>query len=130
MITFKRLLSEIQAHSPIVPVEASKFDLKDEDTFNEINKNLDTTLSVGFSTVGEAFTKVRKILAMYRIELPQVDYVDNKAGTIKLPITQKDTSGENYFDVTGPAQEKAKDHMLFFSYKLSNGIYAVSAEIV
>jgi hypothetical protein len=130
MITIKKLLSEIQAHSPIVPVEASKFDLKNEETFEEINKNLDTTLSVGFSTVGEAFTKVRKVLAMYRIELPQVDYNDNKSGTIKIPITQKDTSGENYFDVTGPAQEKSKDHMLFFSYKLSNGIYAVSAEIV
>jgi hypothetical protein len=129
MKSFKTFISEIQAHSPIVPVDATKFDLKSKEAINEINKNLDTTLSVGFANVGEAFNRVRKVLSMYRIELPQTEFNDEKQGTISIPISQKDTSGENYFDVTGPNQEKTKDHTLKFSYKLLDGIYETSAEL-
>jgi hypothetical protein len=128
MKSFKTLISEIQAHSPIVPVEATKFDLSTKEAVNEINKNLDTVLSVGFGSVGEAFNKVRKVLSMYRIELPQTEFNDEKRGSLEVPISQKDTSGENYYDVTGPNQEKVKDHKLKFSYKLLDGIYQTSAE--
>lgn len=128
MKSFKTFISEIQAHSPIVPVEATKFDLKTKEAVNEINKNLDTTLSVGFGSIGEAFNKVRKILSMYRIELPQTEFDDEKEGSISIPISQKDTSGENYYDITGPNQEKSKDHVLKFSYKILDGIYQTSAE--
>lgn len=128
MKSFKTFISEIQAHSPIVPVEATKFDLSTKEAVNEINKNLDTVLSVGFGSVGEAFNKVRKVLSMYRIELPQTEFNDEKQGSLEVPISQKDTSGENYYDVTGPNQEKVKDHKLKFSYKLLDGIYQTSAE--
>ena len=129
MKSFKTFIAEMQANSPIVPVEATKFDLKDESTFNEINKNLDTVLAPAFSNPGEAFNKVRKVLAMYRIELPDQEFEDDKKGSIEIPITQKETSGENYYNVTPPNAEITKDHKLIFNYNLKSGVYEVGAVI-
>ena len=129
MKTFKQFISEIQAHVPIVPVQATKFDLDKEETFNEINKNLATALSVDFSDVLEGFNKARKILSMYRIELPVVSFDDDMKGELKIPFSQKETSGESLHNVTAPFKEKTKAHVFVFKYELVNGVYDVSAEI-
>lgn len=130
MKSFKQFFSEVQLHVPIIPVEVTKFDLNDDATINELNKNLAVTMSVGFSNIEEAFNKVRKVLSMYSIQLPQTTFDDDMKGTIEVPLDQSEESGESHFDVTGPFQEKTKRHKLKFNYELKDGYYDANAEVV
>lgn len=130
MKSFKQFISEVQLHVPIVPVEVTKFDLEDDSTINELNKNLAVTMSVGFGNIDEAFNKVRKVLSMYNIQVPQTTFDDDMEGSVEIPLDQSDESGESHYDVTGPFQEKTKKHKLKFSYELKDGYYDANAEVV
>ncbi len=130
MKSFKQFFSEVQLHVPIVPVEVTRFDLEDDSTINELNKNLAVTMSVGFSNIDEAFNKVRKVLSMYSIQVPQTTFDNDMKGSIEIPLDQSEESGESDFGVTGPFQERTKRHKLKFNYELKDGYYDAKAEVV
>lgn len=129
MKTFKKFVSELY-HVPVISVEKHHNDISTEETINEINKNLSITLSMDFPNIEQGFDKAKKVLSMYGIEIPQEKFKNEKKGSIKVPITQKYSSGESIYDVTGPFQEKNPEkHYFVFSYVLENGKYDIFAEV-
>jgi predicted RNase H-like HicB family nuclease len=129
MKTFKQLYEEISTNVPVVSLEKNQVDLDDEQTVNEINRNLAITLEKAFSNLDEALNAAKKILSMYGIQLPKFDYSDLKKGKIVIPISQFKSSGESHYDVTAPFSERTEKHKFTFNYLLSGGIYDVEADV-
>jgi hypothetical protein len=129
MKKFKEFVLE-NYNAPIVSIEKTKVDLDDPETVNEINKNLSIATSIGFSDLGEAFDKIRKVLSMYSIELGKVEGTFAKKGSINIPISTHKSSGENHRNVTKPFGEFDEHHIFKFKFELVNGKYVVDAEVV
>jgi hypothetical protein len=129
MKTFKEFISEISYNVPVVSIDKNQVDLDDENTVNELNKNLSIALSKDFSNSGEGLNAAKKILTMYGIELPEIDFKNKKEGSVSIPVSQYKSSGENHFDVTAPFTEKNEKHKFTFNYSLKDGKYDVSAEV-
>lgn len=130
MKSFKEYISEIQCNAPIVSINKTMVDLDDPETVNEMNKNLSIATSAGFSELGEAFDKVRKILSMYSIELGKVQETFAKKGSLTVPISTHKSSGENHKNVTKPFGEFDENHIFKFNFELNNGRYDVKAEVI
>lgn len=128
MKSFKDFLLELY-NVPVIAPEKTQVDINDEDTINEVNKNLSIALSMDFTNVSAGINAARKVLSLYGIEIPQTDLLDRSGGKISVPISQYRSSGESHFDVTGPFQEKNDKHIFEFLFKLENGSYDCSALI-
>ena len=129
MKKFKDFVLELY-HAPIISVEKHHNDISNEETINEINKNLSIALSVNFPNIEQGFDKAKKVLSMYGLELPSVKFKDEKKGSVNVPIAQKYSSGESIYDVTAPFQEKSPEkHYFVFSYVLEDGTYDIFAEV-
>jgi len=129
MKTFREFISEISYNVPVVSIDKNQVDIDDENTVNELNKNLSIALSKDFSNSGEGLNAAKKILTMYGIELPEIDFKNKKEGSVSIPISQYKSSGESHFNVTAPFTEKNEKHKFTFNYSLKDGKYDVSAEV-
>ena len=129
MKTFKQFVSEVY-NVPVVSIDKRQVDLNDPETVNEINKNLAIALSKDFSNIGEGLNGAKKILTMYGIELPKIDFKDQKKGSIVVSIGQYKTSGESHSNISGPFQEKNENHNFKFTYELKDGVYDIHSEVV
>jgi hypothetical protein len=130
MKTFKQFILEAATYNvPVVSIEKTQVDLDDPNTVNEINKNLSIVLSKDFANIGEGLNAAKKVLTMYGIELPKIDFNHEDKGKEVISIGQYKSSGESHFNVTGPFQEKNEHHNFIFTYELKDGKYDVHAEV-
>lgn len=131
MKSFKTFFSELQEsyNVPVVSIEKTQVDLDNSETVNEINKNLSIALSKDFSSIEDGLNSAKKVLTMYGIELPKLEYKFARKGKISTEIGQYKSSGENIKDVTGPFREKNEFHNFSFEYELKDGKYDVKAEV-
>jgi len=126
--SFKEFVMELH-DVPVVSIEKTQVELDEPETVNEINKNLQIVLSKDFANIGEGLNACKKILTMYGIELPQINFKDQNKGKILVNIGQFKSSGENHHNITGPFQERNEHHTFTFTYELINGSYDVHAEV-
>lgn len=130
MKTFKQFYEEIIAGNvPVVSIEKNQVDLDDEETVNEVNRNLSLVLSKDFANATEGLNAARKILSMYGIELGDVNLKNDRKGKLTIPISQYKSSGESTIRITPPFFEKDARHEFTFIYELKDGKYDVHAEI-
>lgn len=129
MKKFKTLYEEINAESPIISIEKHHSNLNDKKTVNEINKNLDVMLTKSFSNLDDGLNSIKKILSMYSIQLPKIEYDNELKGNVNIPVSQFKSSGESHFNVTAPFREKDERHNFNMKYQIQNGIYKISAKI-
>lgn len=130
MKIYKRIMAEdIATNVPVVSIEKNQVDLDDEDTLNEINRNLSIILSRDFTSVGEGLTVAKKLLSMYGVELPYFEIKNNKKGVLTTPISQYRSSGESHFRITPPFYEKNFKNKFTYKYELKDGKYDVRAEV-
>lgn len=129
MKSFKEFISEMGYHVPVISIEKTEVDLNDDNTVNEINKNLSIALSKDFSNAGEGLNSAKKVLTMYGIELPEINFEHKEKGSVSVPISQFKSSGESHFNITPPMSEKNEKHKFIFNYELEDGTYDVSAEV-
>ncbi len=128
MKTFKTFVSE-NYNVPVVSIEKTRVDFDDPETLNELNKNLDISLSTGFANLGDALNKAKKILSMYGVEIGRVNLSDEKKGTLNISITTHKDSGENYKNVTKPFEEFDENHIFKLNFEILDGVYKVSADV-
>ena len=129
MKSYRTFISELY-NAPLLSVDKHKADINNEETLNELNRNISVALSKDFSNVGEALSSVKKILSMYSIELPQINLTDKSSGKISVDVSMFSSSGENHKTVTKPFGEKNENHKFVFIYKLVDGKYDVHAEVL
>lgn len=130
MKTFKQFMLEYGYDVPIVSIDKYNVDLDDDNTVNEINKNLSISLSRDFDSAEQGLMSAKKILSMYGIELPKLIFKDKISGIISVPISQFKSSGENHFGVTPPFGEKNEHHKFEYRYKQDDGRFDVSAKVI
>lgn len=129
MKTFKQFISEAGVNVPVVSIEKTQVNINEPETVNEINKNLSIALSKDFVNCGEGLNAAKKVLTMYGIELPKIDFNHEGKGKVTVPISQFRSSGENHHNVTAPFGEKNEHHTFTFNYELKDGRYDVHAEV-
>lgn len=126
MKSFKTFLNELATNVPVVSINTTGTDVSIPEIKNELNRNIDLVLHQSFQTVEEAFSKLAKILAMYNLDIPYVDSQDKKSDTLTLEVGHKNLVWDEFdgkVEVTDPLKLK-------FSYKLTNGLYTCSAELL
>lgn len=128
MKSFKTFVEE-NYNSPVVSIEKNHVNLDDGATLNELNKNLDIVLSVGFSDLDDALSKAKKILTMYGVEIGPININDERKGSLVIPITTHKDSGENFKNVSKPFGEFDENHIFKIDFERVDGIYKVSAGV-
>ena len=128
MKTFREFVSEAY-NVPVVTIDKTMVNLNDPETVNEINKNLSIVLSKDFSNIGEGLNSAKKVLTMYGIEVPKIDFKSETKGKATVSIGQYKTSGESDYNISGPFQEKNENHTFSFYFELKDGSYDVHAEV-
>jgi len=126
MKSFKTFLNELATNVPVVTINTTGTDVSIPEIKNELNRNIDLVLHQSFTTVEEALVKLAKILAMYNLDIPYVDSQDKKSDTLTLEVGHKNIVWDEFdgkVEVTDPLKLK-------FSYKLENGLYKCSAELL
>lgn len=133
MKSYKQFISEITAHVPVVSIDKNTSDLNNLRTVSEVNKNLKMQLNSEFSSLPEAMHKIKKILSMYSIEIPEIDssHEINSSGKMTMPINQGTVSGEKHSGIVTAQKdsENIADKNITISYEQGNLGYKVSAEI-
>lgn len=130
MKTFKQFILEYGYDVPIVTIDKMNVDLDDDNTINEINKNLSITMARDFNNAEEGLNAAKKILTMYGIELPHLEFKNKTTGTISVPISQFSSSGENHYGVTPPFGEKTENHKFEYTYKQIDGRFDTKAKVI
>jgi hypothetical protein len=125
MKSFKQFINEIYSIAPVVDIETTGTDVSIPEIKNQLNKNIDLTLRQSFKSVEEALVKLSKILAMYSLDIPQVDSNDIKNGTVDLVVGHHNL---NWDEFDGKI-DNANPYILKFSFKLIDGLYKCSAEL-
>ena len=82
MKTFKEYISEAFSLAPVVDLTTNGTDVKIQEVKNQLNRNIDLTLRQNFQTVDEALSKLSKILAMYNLDIPRVEFGDLKQNSL------------------------------------------------
>lgn len=124
MKSFKQFINELSL-VPVVDLETSGTDINIPEIKNQLNRNLDLVLRQQFKTVDEALAKLSKILAMYNLDIPRVDFKDLKQNSLTIPVGTKALVWD---ELDGKMKESSPVN-LQFSYKLIDGLYKCSAEI-
>jgi hypothetical protein len=125
MKSFKQFINEIYSIAPVVDIETTGTDVSIPEIKNQLNKNIDLTLRQSFKSVEEALVKLSKILAMYSLDIPQVDSNDIKTGTVDLVVGHHNL---NWDEFDGKI-DNSNPYILKFSFKLIDGLYKCSAEL-
>lgn len=124
MKSFKQFINELSL-VPVVDLETSGTDINIPEIKNQLNRNLDLVLRQQFKTVDEALAKLSKILAMYNLDIPRVEFKDLKQNSLTIPVGTKAIVWD---ELDGKMKESSPVN-LQFSYKLIDGLYKCSAEI-
>jgi hypothetical protein len=125
MKSFKTFLNEIYVSAPIVDIETTGTDISIPEVKNQLNRNIDLILRQSFVTVEHAISKLSKILAMYNLDIPQLDSDDMKSDSVSLVVGHHNTKWDEFdgrINNTNP-------YILKFSYKLVDGLYKCSAKL-
>jgi hypothetical protein len=125
MKTFKTFINEMFTLVPVVDIETTGTDVSIPEIKNQLNRNIDITLRQSFKTVEECLAKLGKILAMYALDIPAVDSDDKKSDSMILVIGHHNLKWDEF---DGEVQDSP--YKLRFSYKLVDGLYKCSAELV
>ena len=96
MKSFKKFLNEMYVSSPIVDIETTGTDISIQEIKNQLNRNIDLTLRQSFLTVEHAISKLSKILAMYNLDIPQIDSNDIKSDSINLIVGHHNTKWDEF----------------------------------
>jgi hypothetical protein len=126
MKSFKSFLNEKFLSSPIVDIEIpSTTDVSIPEIKNQLNRNIDLTLRQSFVNIDQAITKLSKLLAMYNLDIPQIDLNDIKSDSISLVVGHHNLKWD---ELEGKINE-TNPYILKFSFKLLDGLYKCSAEL-
>ena len=125
MKTFKEYISEAFSLAPVVDLTTNGTDVKIQEVKNQLNRNIDLTLRQNFQTVDEALSKLSKILAMYNLDIPRVEFGDLKQNSLRIPVGLKGI----VWDEFDGKMEQLNPYYLKFSYTLNDGLYKCSAEL-
>ena len=131
MKTFKEFIKE-SCNFPVVSIDNTKVGIGNSEALNELNKNLSTSLSVGFVNLYGAFEKAKKILSMYGIELPKPEIEpdwSSESGNIKIVFGTKNISGETLDGKFKLDMDPKQIFAFDMNYSRENGIYNVEAEV-
>jgi hypothetical protein len=126
MKSFKSFLSELAVLVPVVDIETTGTDVAIPEIKNQLNRNIDLTLRQSFVTIDQALVKLSKILAMYSLDIPKVDTDDNKSDTLNLIVGHHNLKWDEFDGKI----ENTTPYILKFSYKLIDGLYKCSAELI
>lgn len=120
----------VEDFDPSTNVEGGSIDINDEAVVDAINRNISSVTASACVTPYVALEKVRKILAYYKIFLPQTVFLEGDEGNEVFEINQ---FGEK-FGVTndGEFKEKNSDGLyLYFEWMTNDdGMIDIFSEIV
>jgi hypothetical protein len=133
MLKFNEFIVEGGCHVPVVSISKDKVDLSKEETRNEMNRNIAAELSRSWMNPYGGWVKVRKVLSMYNIFLPNVFFKDETDGEEVIALSQfgdkwgADLSGT----VTSPGHPDESEYYLYYSYGIGeSGFYEAYSVIV
>lgn len=120
----------VEDFDPSTNVEGGSIDINDEAVVDAINRNISSVTASACVTPYVALEKVRKILAYYKIFLPQTVFLEGDEGNEVFEINQ---FGEK-FGITNDAEIKEKnsdDLYLYFEWMTNDdGMIDIFSEIV
>ena len=127
MKSFKQLKSYLQEHqSPVAYIDTSgSQDISIPEIRNELNRHMALIFRQSFVTVESAVQRLAKILAIYSLDIPQIDSNDKSSDTLKLIVGHNNTKWDEFDGKI----KNTNPWILTFSYKLEDGLYKCSAEI-
>lgn len=133
MRKFRELFVECGCgHMPVVSLSKVMVNLDVPDTRDEINRNLSAELSQDFATPAGAWMKIAKVLSMYNIVLPKLDYDNAHSGEKIVALLQfgdrwgMKPDGTN----TPPHMPDSASHFLYFVYGIDeSGFYKAFASV-
>ena len=120
----------VEDFDPSTNVEGGSIDINDEAVVDAINRNISAITSSSTVTPYIALEKIRKILAYYKIFLPQTAFLEGDEGNEVFEISQfGEKSGVTN---TGEFKTKSDDGLyLYFEWLTTDdGMIDVFAEIV
>lgn len=126
MLKFKEYITEGGYNVPVVTINKEKVDLSRRDTRNEINRNLSAELAKEFINPYGGWERLRKILIMYGIALPNILFQDAEEGEEVVAINQfGDRWGAEVNGiVTSPGTPEEEEYYLYYSYGIGeHGFY-------
>lgn len=131
MLSFREFIEE---HTiPVVYISKNQVDLAKESTRNELNRNLAASFASEISSPYVGWTKLDKILAMYHIIVPRINFEEGEDGEYVLAISQFGGKFGASMDgtITSPNEPDQADYFLYYSYALGGGgFYKATAVIV
>ena len=119
-------MSEIYSVVPVVSIDTSGTDVSIPEIKNQLNRNISLIFRQSFVTIEEALVKLSKLLAMYSLDIPQVDTNDLKSDSILLVVGHHNIKWDEF---DGEIKD-SNPWNLNFSYKLIDGLFKCKAEIV
>jgi hypothetical protein len=133
MKKFRELFVECGCgHAPVVSLSKVMVNLDVQDTRDEINRNISAELSQDFATPAGAWMKIGKVLSMYNIFLPRLDYDNSRSGEKIIALLQfGDRWGAKVDGTrTPPHMPDAPAHYLYFIYGIdASGFYKAFASV-
>jgi hypothetical protein len=132
MFNFRDFIVEGGYNVPVVSISRDKIDLAEDDTRNEINRNLAAELSRQWMNPYGGWVRVRKVLEMYSIFLPKVTFQDELEGEEVIALNQFGDQWGDKVDGTPAASNDIDDeeYFLHYSYELNDeGFYVSTATI-
>lgn len=145
-MNFKEFLKEGGTKGvPVISIDKTHVNLKEKNTLDEVNKNLDQALSIGFVNPYQALEKASKILSFYGLSVPKAFHLNEPEGAVVFEMTQfaQHTGWSREFNNVvngiqasgdycspGEAMEADKEFALHFTYGTDeNGIFSCEAEV-
>lgn len=133
MLKFKDFITEGGYHVPVVSISKDKVDLSKSSTRNEINRNIAAELSREWMNPYGGWARVRKILSMYSIFLPNVIFKDEEEGEEIVVLSQFGEKWGAQLDgtVTSPNEADIPEYYLYYTYGISeSGFYESHALVM
>jgi hypothetical protein len=106
---------------PVVSLSKTMVNLTTPDTRNEINRNISAELSSEFMSPAGAWMKIGKVLSMYNIFLPKIDFFKEREGEKIIAIQQFGDRWGAQLDgtITSPGSPDIPEYYLYFVYGIS-----------
>jgi hypothetical protein len=130
MLNFGEFITEGGYNVPVVSIEKDKVDLSTDATRNEINRNMAAELSREWMNPYGGWTRIRKVLSMYSIFLPNVIFNDEEEGEEIVVLSQFGDKWGATLDgvVTSPNDVDVPEYYLYYTYEISeHGFYKATA---
>lgn len=132
MKKFRELFVECGCgNAPVVSLSKVMVDLESPATRDEINRNLSAVLTEKFTSPQGAMLKIARVLSLYNIFIPKLDYDNKENGEKIITITQFGDRWGRKVDgtITSPGNPDTPKYFLYFSYRLDDGFYDAKASV-